>query len=124
MLLRIHIHGSEFYSCIWIIPYCPCVMSRRNIGYVTRTVFFFIPIIHLDSDSSRYYVLCMGCLATFSLSNRFYTFFPAPSWFKIKLPILVSPIFVRSTFPFSKVSVSSGEFILFFSILAILYQKY
>src|SRR5438874_414950 len=35
------------------------------------------------------------------------------------LPILLSPIFVRSNFPLSKVRVSSGELILFFCIFAI-----
>jgi hypothetical protein len=52
LLLRIAVHGSEFYPCIWIIPYYPCIMSRWNIGYVASSVFFFIAIIHLDSNSS------------------------------------------------------------------------
>jgi len=49
---RIDIHSSEIHRRVGLIANYPCIMSRRDISNVSRSVFFFTSIIHLDSHSS------------------------------------------------------------------------
>jgi porphyrinogen peroxidase len=50
--LHINLHSTEIYTCVGLIANYPCIMSRRDISNISRSVFFFTPIIHLDSHSS------------------------------------------------------------------------
>src|SRR5690349_13294894 len=76
-------HACEVYCYNRFIPNYPCVMTWRDMVYISRAKLFFTSIIHFDSHSSRYHIASMCDLATFSLDYRFYTFLPTPSWFNI-----------------------------------------
>jgi hypothetical protein len=107
--LRVIDHATDIDHYQGFVPHHPGIMTGRSKRHVPRSELVLAPVIHHHVKTTTHVILKMRGFTAFGIHQRFDRGGPSPPRLKGSAPKGNPPIVTSSSFPWSKIRVSSGE---------------